>query len=290
MRRMLPLLPLLFAAAACVSAPAPEAAAPLPPLARAALEEWRSWGGIVVEGWPEARPADTAATPARFARLLDYWSTVPGGTGVARRLAEQRGAILATLAEQGSAAPGGVAEGAEDAPSVPPPGAPGLPPALSGAPGPEDIALYAYPAWSAAFVAAVARQAGVPLSDLPAAATHARYIDAVLLRAAEAPGTAPFLPRAPEEFAPRPGDLLCADRAARPLPHWSLRLGEMGQFRPMHCDVVVRTGPGVVEAVGGNVQDLVVLRRLPSDAAGRVLPAPPGQPAFVLILAARDQG
>ena len=57
MRRMLPLLPLLFAAAACVSAPAPEAAAPLPPLARAALEEWRSWGGIVVEGWPEARPA-----------------------------------------------------------------------------------------------------------------------------------------------------------------------------------------------------------------------------------------
>jgi hypothetical protein len=33
---------------------------------------------------------------------------------------------------------------------------------------------------------------------------------------------------------------------------------------------------------------MVVLRRLPADAEGRVLPAPPGKPAFLLILAARD--
>jgi hypothetical protein len=125
---------------------------------------------------------------------------------------------------------------------------------------------------------------------LPAADRHARYIDALLARATAVPDGAPFLPYAPEEQAPRPGDLLCADRSAAPLSHWSTRLAEVGRTRPMHCDIVVRTSPGTIEAVGGNVQDIVVLRRLPADAAGRVLPAPPGQPPFVLLLAAQDRG
>jgi hypothetical protein len=58
----------------------------------------------------------------------------------------------------------------------------------------------------------------------------------------------------------------------------------------MHCDVVVRNGPNGIEAVGGNVQELVVLRRLPADIGGQVLPAPPGQPPFVLVLAIQEQG
>lgn len=283
-----PILPacLLWLVAACAApqAPPPPDPGPTSPLARAALAEWDAWGRIVVEGWPTLRPADTAATPERFERLLEYWSFVPGGGAIARQLARRREAIQAAVPppalpildepEEGEAPEAGPLRTV--AATVP------------GVPGPEDIGLYARPAWSAAFIAAVARRAGVPRGDLPASPTHARYIDAVLARALAEPDTAPFLPYAPEELAPRPGDLICADRAWRPLPHWSARLAETRRPRPMHCDVVVRAGPGMVEAVGGNVEDMVVLRRLPADAEGRVLPAPPGKPAFLLILAARD--
>jgi Uncharacterized protein conserved in bacteria (DUF2272) len=277
MRLSRPVL-LVLGVAACAAPQAPELAVaePVPPLARVALAEWDAWGRIVVDGWPEVRPAETATTPERFARLVGYWTTVPGGSGVARRLSGRRSVMAVALARHGSAAaPGDDGAGAT---------------ATAAAPWPEDIGLYAHPAWSAAFISALVRRAGVPESDLPSSARHAGYIDAVLARAITDPHGARFRPHAPDERAPRPGDLLCADRSAVPLPHWSARLAEIGRPRPMHCDVVVRNGPGAVEVVGGNVQDLVVLRRLPSDLAGRVLPAPSGQPPFVLVLAARDQG
>jgi hypothetical protein len=268
----------LVGAGACAvpQVPTPTDAVPASLLARAALVEWEAWGRIVVVGWPEARPDDAAATPERFARLMGYWNAVPGGAGVARRLLDQRSTIAAALAEQRSAevADGDGHVGAASATTPPL----------------EDVSLYAYPAWSAAFISAMARRAGVPESDLPSSFRHARYIDAVLDRAIADPRSARFRPYAPEERAPRPGDLLCADRSAVPLGHWSMRLAEAGRPRPMHCDVVVRNGPGVVEAVGGNVRELVVLRRLPSDAGGRVLPAPLGQPPFVLVLASQEQG
>jgi Uncharacterized protein conserved in bacteria (DUF2272) len=270
---------ILLSVGACaapqVPTPIPTDAAPEPPLVRAALAEWEAWGRIVVVGWPETRPADTAATPERFARLVDYWTAVPGGAGVARVLLDQRSSIAAALAEQGNT---GVPDG--DGPvTVESVTTPPL----------EDISLYAYPAWSAAFISAMARRAGVPESDLPSSSRHTGYIDAMLVRAITDPQGARFRPYAPEEWAPRPGDLLCADRSAEPLAHWSMRLTEVGRPRPMHCDVVVSNGPGVVEAVGGNVQELVVLRRFPSDSTGRVLPAPSGQPPFVLGLANQEQ-
>lgn len=291
MRRVLLLLPLL--AGACVTqpeAPSPPVP-PLPPLAAAAMAEWEAWGRIVVEGWPDRRPADTAATPTRFARLVGYWEAVPGAAGVARRLRTLRAAIAATQA-------GGTVVGEPPAAPVsavaaahPSPGAAGdaapLPVLTAAAPAPEDISLYAHPAWSAAFIAALARRAGLSFADLPPATTHARYIDALLARAADDPEGAAFLPYAPEERAPQPGDLICADRSPYPLVHWSRRLAERGRFRPMHCDVVIRSRPGTVEAVGGNVEDLVVLRRLPADAEGRLLPAPPDRPTLLLVLAAR---
>lgn len=298
MRRALLLLPLL--AGACVSQPEapPPPEPPLPPLAAAAMAEWEAWGRIVIEGWPDRRPADTAATPTRFARLVGYWEAVPGAAGVARRLRSLRAAIAATQAGGPVAGePPPAPDAAEDQPSSPgaagdAPAAPDAPPtpvlaAATPAPAPEDISLYARPAWSAAFIAALARGAGLSFADLPPATTHARYIDALLARAAADPDGAAFLPYAPQERAPLPGDLICADRSPYPLAHWSQRLADRGRFRPMHCDVVVRSRPGTVEAVGGNVEDLVVLRRLPADAEGRLLPAPPDRPTLLLVLAAR---
>src|SRR4051794_40879936 len=91
------LLPLGAVACATPREP-PQEAGPASPLARAALAEWRAWGGIVVLGGLGARPPDTAATPERIARLTQYWAAVPGGAGVARRLAGLRSAIAAASA------------------------------------------------------------------------------------------------------------------------------------------------------------------------------------------------
>jgi hypothetical protein len=113
---------------------------------------------------------------------------------------------------------------------------------------------------------------GVDAPEFTPSASHANYLDH-LGRLAEAfPVQAPFLPRDPASHAPQPGDLACRDRSEHgALQNWAERAAERGRFRPMHCDIVVATGQGVVEAVGGNVADAVTLVRWPADAQGRVL-------------------
>jgi hypothetical protein len=123
--------------------------------------------------------------------------------------------------------------------------------------------------------------AGVDAPEFAPDAAHVRSLDH-LDRLAEAhPRLAPFLPRDPGDYAPVPGDLLCFDRSRRPLARWAERAAERGQFRPMHCDIVVGTGPGVVEAVGGNVQDAVTLARFATDESGRLHP---GERAFLVVM------
>ena len=259
----LPALLLALLAAACASKPpAAPPAAGAPPIVAMALLEWDAWGRVVVEGYPVARPPDLATTPERFERLTTYWYNVPGGTAVAQKHEKIRARMMAQRS------PGGGGDTPDSA-------------------GWEDVGLYANPAWSAAFISYVARRAGIPTWDLPSSSRHASYIDAVLARAAESPDEAAFIPEAPELYAPKPGDLLCADRAYVPLRHWTERLATRGKPRPMHCDVVVATSPGVIEAVGGNVQDMVTLRRLPADAEGHIIQAPAGSAPFMLILAAK---
>jgi hypothetical protein len=263
---------LLLGLSACAApGPTTDETLPAPPLARAAVIEWRSWGRIVIVGWPDERPADNAATPQRLARLNEYWTALPGGWRIAQRHTDLRSG-LAAMEQRIGGAPDG-----ED-------GADTNGAAVAGL---DDIGFYAYPAWSAAFISAVARLAHLPESDLPSSSRHARYIDAMLARALADPDGAPFQPRAPGEYAPAPGDLICADRSYVPLMHWTDRLAERGRPRPMHCDVVVSTAPGSLDAIGGNVRGHVARRRFPRDAAGRLLPAPFDRPGFVLILADR---
>ena len=135
----------------------------------------------------------------------------------------------------------------------------------------EAAPHWAEPFWSAAFISWLMAAAGVDSAEWAPSASHARYLDHQDALAAAFPATAPFLPRNPAAYAPEAGDLVCRDRSRRPLADWSQRAAERGQFRPMHCDLVVATGPGVVEAVGGNVSDAVALARFPADAAGRIL-------------------
>jgi len=235
------------------------ASARLPPqraaVVQAALTEWQRWGKLTVDGWPEF--LDPPAAPENFPSILAYWETVPEGPAVIRRHEGTRDAMMVAMAEFQ----------AEGAPSPPLPA----------------ISLFASPAWSAAFVSYVMQRAGVPGFVFPPAAAHSTYIDALLFSWSGNPEGAAFVPHEPVDYSPRPGDLICADRSRSPLYHWQERLSEAGSFRPMHCDVVVASGGGLVQAIGGNVLDAVVLRRFPADAAGRALPPPWDKAPFFVV-------
>jgi hypothetical protein len=249
-------LPLLLLLAACAtSPPAPViATAPLPypttvreRMLRIVMEEWQEWGRITLwDGQPRPAARPQESQPANFPRVLAYWRAVDDEGRAA--IDRNRGRYAALL---------------------------GLP----GTPG----ALWGEPAWSAAFVSYVLRNAGVDQREFPSSAAHAFYIDGMLADAMAYPAQAPFVPRDIGAYAPQPGDLVCADRSRRPLAGWRERLAERGQFRPMHCDIVVAAGGGSVQAVGGNIADAVTLSVFGTDAAGRLVARAPGQPIWFAV-------
>ncbi len=241
-------LPILLLGAACAAPPRPPPEPPLayPPAARErmlriAIAEWRDWGSLVLEadGPRGTAPEGAEARPENFPRVLAYWRALDEDEGaVARNRPLYRAALAGTAGGEG---------------------------------------LWREPYWSAAFISYVLRAAGVDRAEFPPAAAHVTYVDAMIATALRFPATAPFLPHAPSGRAPVPGDLICADRGRAPGGgHWRDRLAEAGRFRPMHCDIVVATPPGAVAAIGGNVQDAVTLTRYQADAAGYLLPRPPG--------------
>jgi len=242
-----PILALLLAG--CAAVPGPPL--PYPPSAaerviRLAVAEWREWGAPVADAFAPSAGDRAESRPANFPRVLAYWRAVP----------EDYGAIPDNRRRYAEALAGGGA------------------------------ALWRDPAWSAAFVSWVFRSAGVDAPEFPPNATHALYLDVLIAAAGRYPDRAPFVPHAPEDYAPRPGDLLCRDRSRAPLRHWTERLAETGTIRPMHCDIVVEIGD-VVGAIGGNVGDAVTLTRFPAAPDGRLLPAPPGRAPIVLIMESR---
>lgn len=240
---------LLLLLGACAGAPPLAAPLPYPPAARErvvriALAEWADWGGVVVEAGGTGASTGAESEPANFPRVLAYWRAVPKDEGAIER-------NRALYAET-----------------------------ISGAGG---QGLWREPYWSAAFISFVMGAAGVDRREFPPSAAHSEYVDALIRDAAAFPATAPFVPRGPFEVAPRPGDLLCADRSGVPISDWRQRAADQGRFRPMHCDIVVRAGAGVVDVVGGNVRDSVTLTRFPTDAMGYLLPRPAGEPAWFAL-------
>lgn len=247
---------LLLLLAGCA---APPLALPPPPLSypptarerilRLATAEWREWG-CVTTGLlgppltPCQAPGPTGPEGAadNFPRVLAYWRSVP-------QAAE---AILPNRARYAAALRG---EGGGD--------------------------LWAEPFWSAAFISWVIGAAGVDAPEFAPDAAHSRYLDHLDRLAELYPTQAPFLPRDPNLYAPRAGDLVCRDRSRQPLPSWADRAAERGRFRPMHCDVVITARAGVIEAVGGNVSDSVTLARWATDEEGRLLPDP--RPFLVIM-------
>ncbi len=248
-----PLLLLLAALAGCATPPPLVAVAPplaYPPSVRERIfavldSEWREWGALTLEAEAPPPPEPAEALVANFPRVLAYWRAVPDDEGTILR-----NRALYPLALRGEAPGGG---------------------------------LWRETPWSAAFISYVMLRAGVDTREFRPSAAHAFYIDHLLQDAATFPAEAPFLPHGPAEYAPRPGDLVCADRGRQPLTHWTQRASDQGRFRPMHCDIVVAVAPGVVEATGGNVADAVTRRRFAADAAGLLLPAPAATAAWFVV-------
>ncbi|MBP0491581.1 DUF2272 domain-containing protein [Roseomonas sp. SG15] len=150
---------------------------------------------------------------------------------------------------------------------------------------PANVAISSYntPAWSAAFISYAMNSAGVSRSDFRPSSAHVFYMDGMIENYLADPDSAAFRPHHVEEYAPRPGDLLCYDRSASPLPNWEARMAERGRSRPSHCDIVVRAAGGTIDLIGGNVMDVVLRRRIPVDAQGIVLPPPLERPPFFVV-------
>ncbi len=139
-------------------------------------------------------------------------------------------------------------------------------------------------AWSAAFISYVMRIAGAG-ARFPYAPDHAFYINAARR------GFGVVRAERPEAYAPLPGDLICAGRgAARGMRFADLPTAD---FFPGHCDIVVATSPGLIDAIGGNVDDSVVLTHVPVTAEGRIagpdgVALDPRTPWFVVVRVVYD--
>jgi len=109
-------------------------------------------------------------------------------------------------------------------------------------------------AWSAAFISYVMRLAGAGPA-FPYAPDHAFYIDAA------------WRAERPADYAPGPGDLICYGYG------WakSLRFRDLPvPFFPGHCDLVTRAVPGQLTVIGGNVDNAVTMKHVPTTAGGRL--------------------
>jgi hypothetical protein len=129
----------------------------------------------------------------------------------------------------------------------------------------EDDGEYA---WSAAFISYVMRIAGAG-RRFPYSADHADYINAGKRMKLRQGGDWLVGAERLQDYAPRPGDLICFGRgAARGLRYEDLPTP--GLF-PSHCDIVVDTAePGWIAVIGGNVQDSVTLNHVPVTQDGKL--------------------
>ncbi len=114
-------------------------------------------------------------------------------------------------------------------------------------------------AWSAAFIDYVMRMAGAG-RRFPYSSTHSDYINA----ARQGGSGLVISAHPPESYAPQRGDLICYSRTRRPIRYAELPTGRF----PGHCDLVVATRPGLLDVIGGNVDNSVSMKHVPVTTNG----------------------
>ena len=148
-------------------------------------------------------------------------------------------------------------------------------------------------AWSAAFICYIMRIAGAG-DRFPYSATHSDYINAAKTQADQGSGPWVVTAQRVDRYAPQPGDLICLGRKASQ----SLTYDDLptGSTFPGHCDIVVAAVPGELTVVGGNVDDSVTQKHIPTTQAGLLADPATGAvvdtryPWFVVLRVAYDLG
>ena len=121
--------------------------------------------------------------------------------------------------------------------------------------------------WSGAFVAWVMAQSGIRASEFPRDGRHGRYLAALYDREQHG-GRAAFELHAPNEYAPKPGDLVCTGTAGPTWRHADSRTARRRiDSTASHCDIVSDVRGGYVQAIGGNVKNSVTMSLYPGRFA-----------------------
>ena len=127
--------------------------------------------------------------------------------------------------------------------------------------------------WSGAFVAWTMAHSGIPASEFPRDGRHGGYLSALYDRQQQRGGRAPFVLHAPNEYSPKPGDLVCTGSSG---PTWRHADSRTARRRidgaASHCDIVTDVRGGYVQAIGGNVKNSVTMSLFPVDSRGRLVP------------------
>lgn len=108
--------------------------------------------------------------------------------------------------------------------------------------------------WSAAFISWIMKEAGIPHTLFPSSPSHRNYL-AHFLAVGQNPD-AVLKPHTIQEYKPKPGDLICANRGDG-------YFGEEVEELPtslnakLHCDIVEKIDGRYLYAIGGNVRNSV---------------------------------
>lgn len=238
----------------------PFARLPYAPFSRAdavaiALREWRLWGQPVDDDPPGTRPPRTAdEKPERYPGL---WERVGEYWWTGEDSSSYRASWTGKHDETGAVFPADV-DG--------------------------------HYAWSAAFISYVMRIAGAG-GRFPYSAAHADYINAAReVSLGQAAGIAVSAQPA-DTYAAQPGDLICLGRGkSKDLTFADLPAPSF----PGHCDIVVAARPGELTVIGGNVDDTVTEKHIPTTNAGLLVQPGGGvvdqrYPWFVVLRVLYDQ-
>jgi len=128
--------------------------------------------------------------------------------------------------------------------------------------------------WSGAFVSWVMTHSAVSARQFPPAGRHGQYL-ASLYDLEHGGHGAGFALHAPDEYAPKPGDLVCAGTQGASWRHADSRMARRRiDATASHCDVVTDVRGHYVYAIGGNVKDSVTMSLYPTDLRGRLASTP----------------
>ena len=136
--------------------------------------------------------------------------------------------------------------------------------------------------WSAAFISWVMENAGVPSIYFPRSEAHWTYLKDIIDNAGSE--SSAFKPHRTVEYAPVPGDLICATRGHNGLPPSPDMSPEavLQEHTRLHCDIVVEHTDNQLGVVGGNVRNSVSKTLLTLNPDGTVQPTEQ-RPWFVVI-------